>query len=99
MSKELDAERDKYAKLVKDSGFLNARLKEAHQEIEQNKEKLIEHQINFHRMNENMRELERENQRLRDESDKEQKLRSESEVENVRQRQKLDELRQEMLDY
>jgi|JI6StandDraft_1071083.scaffolds.fasta_scaffold1582877_1 hypothetical protein len=27
LSKELDAERDKYSKLAKDSGFLNARLK------------------------------------------------------------------------
>lgn len=28
LSKELDAERDKYSKLAKDSGFLNSRLKE-----------------------------------------------------------------------
>lgn len=34
LSKELDAERDKYAKLAKDSGFLNSRLKESQDELE-----------------------------------------------------------------
>lgn len=29
LSRELDAERDKYARLVKDSNFLSAKLKEA----------------------------------------------------------------------
>lgn len=33
LSKELDAERDKYSKLAKDSGFLNAKLKETQEEI------------------------------------------------------------------
>lgn len=50
LSKELDAERDKYAKLAKDSGFLNSRLKECQDELEESKEKLIEYQINNHRL-------------------------------------------------
>lgn len=33
LSKELDAERDKYSRLAKDSGFTNARFKEIQEEL------------------------------------------------------------------
>jgi septal ring factor EnvC (AmiA/AmiB activator) len=79
--------------LAKDSSYLNARLKEAQEEIEQGKEKLIEYQINNHRLADNLRETERQNKQLKDTIDQEQRRRSEVEVENVRQRQKMDELR------
>ena len=71
-------------------------MKEAQEEIEQGKEKLIEYQINNHRLAENFKEIERENQRLKEDADQERMHRSTADVENVRQRQTLDDLRQEM---
>lgn len=43
-----------------------------------------------------MREIERENLKAREELEQERKMRSTAEVENVRQRQIIDELRAEM---
>jgi hypothetical protein len=65
--------------------------------VEQYKEQLIEYQINNHQLQEKMREIERENLKARDTFEQEQKMRSTAEVDNVRQRQSIDDLKQEML--
>jgi molecular chaperone GrpE (heat shock protein) len=58
---------------------------------------LIEYQINNHQLQEKIREIERENLKAKDNLEQEQKLRSAAEIDNVRQRQQIDDLKQEIL--